>query len=158
MVILQTSFTVSHAFTTTSYSAKKKKSLPSTKLVSSALPLFFSEKSLDKSLVLRSRNVYSLIRTNFFIWENIFWVSTPMRDNWTNAISGGATTTTGLGIRFISGEAAHWFRVKTSCGGYQRPHRPPKGIGDWRERGPHKKGYLVARNWYVVIHASNHAF
>ena len=86
---------------------KKKNSLPSTKLVSSALPLFFSEKSLDKSLVLRSRNVYSLIRTNFFIWENIFWVSTPMRDNWTNAISGGTTTTTGLGIRFISGEKPH---------------------------------------------------
>ena len=57
---------------------EEKKSLPSTKLVSSALPLFFSEKSLDKSLVLRSRNVYSLIRANFFIWENIFWVSTPM--------------------------------------------------------------------------------
>ena len=59
---------------------KKKKSLLSTKLVSSALPLFFSEKSLDKSSVLRSRNVYSLIRANFFIWENIFWVSTPMRE------------------------------------------------------------------------------
>ena len=132
MVILQTSFTVSHAFTTTSYSEKKKrkkKVTPKYQTRFISIASLFSEKSLDKSLVLRSRNVYSLIRTNFFIWENIFWASTPMRDNWTNAISGGTTTTTGLGIRFISGEATltqdPWPRVvvKDLTDLLKRPHK-----------------------------------
>ena len=133
---------------------EEKKSLPSTKLVSSALPLFFSEKSLDKS-VLRSRNVYSLIRANFFIWENIFWVSTPM----TREIIGQ--------MRYP--EARRRQQVWESGSLVGKPHtdsgsRPRvvgikdltdllKGSETGEKEDLTKRGYLVVRtfNWYVVI-------
>ena len=138
---------------------EEKKSLPSTKLVSSALPLFFSEKSLDKS-VLRSRNVYSLIRANFFIWENIFWVSTPM----TREIIGQ--------MRYP--EARRRQQVWESGSLVGKPHtdsgsRPRvvgikdltdllKGSETGEKEDLTKRGYLVVRtfNWYVVILAFNH--